>query len=620
MRCSILDKGLTDYLFWNEEKTNHNVITCIEQENVIQIKYSHLRIEAKKIASNLQKAGIKKGAHIAILINHIADFIPVFWGTALMGGVITPIESPEKQNTSYRMQKTVKLLEILRPDLILCDSTTRAQLLLKDYAVTLFDELTEDKGVIYEEVKMEETDEILSLFTSGSTGLPKQIKLTNENIITNLLAQIQFHNITTEDRMLNWLPLEHSEALIQFHLLPTMLGLNQVQIDKNRILKEPEKWLIYMTDYKITISWSPDFGYEMLTTQNKEIDFNKINLSEVKYLINTAESVRRSICEKFEDKFAKAGLRYNTIVPGWGMTETGGDVIYQKDWRDAPFEENIIASGKPIANIEISLAGTKEKEGELIVRGKAICSNNETGEVLYTGDYAKMIDHNVIIVGRKKDIIIVDGENYSCIEMEESLKTACGESIKSVICTAISQNKSGQEEICIFVIKREEATKQKALECIKSQMIQKWGFTFDLLIFIQEEEIIKTSVGKIRRGEMGQKVQSEFFKPYYRGGNFLQESEKCDLEKEASGSYRLMLDIWKQVLNVSDLRETDDFFLAGGTSSMIPLLLKRVENAFDKKINTIDLFNYPTSKGLLDMLEEITQNQESETSLHIIDI
>ncbi len=223
------------------------------------LTYPDLLDRARRTLTGLRAAGLSSGDSLIVLGLSLDEFFPAFWG-CLLGGIRPAVISEPLSVGSpvlERLQHTWQLLD--RPP-ILTDRASAA--VLTTETVHLAEELTLLPPA--EELHQPAPDEIaLLMLSSGSTGTPKAAALTHRGLMEFAAGSRRLLDLRPEESMLNWLPVDHSGALLLYHVLPVFTGATSVQLPTADVLADPLLWLKKSAEYGIAHAWSPTFGLQL---------------------------------------------------------------------------------------------------------------------------------------------------------------------------------------------------------------------------------------------------------------------------------------------------------------------------------------------------------------------
>ena len=245
----------------------------------------------------------------------------------------------------------------------------------------------------------------------------------------------------------------------------------QIQVEKGYILQNITRWLDLIEEFQVNWSWAPHFAYVLLKKEAEKQTVPR-DLSSVVNLLDGGEMVDARTGKEFVRFFEKFGLRECALQPAWGMCETCSGVLYNNDFNfgsggTAEYKGRTFTKiGKPLPGIDVRIVdekGVPLKDGEVGVfqiRGKEVTKgyykNAGENENVFTedgwfntGDAGFLSEGSVILTGREKDVVIVNGLNYANAEIEALIGEL--EEVRSsyvAVCQCVDQN--GAEQVIAF--------------------------------------------------------------------------------------------------------------------------------------------------------------------------
>lgn len=525
-------KTLADVLLLpREDEGNLKKITAINSgRERKEFNYLELLAKAKTVAGNLQSLGIRAEDKIILEVNPLDEFIQVFWGCVLAGVTVIPLDIPADLRVEGGTLWAARFLNILQASgfpQVIADGVLREELgrlpgirkeeiLLSSYLVT-------EHWGDYREVSLEESAIPLMLFTSGSTGIPKGVMLSHRNILKRSQGTILHNHFHDREVSLNWMPLSHVGGIVMFHILDVINRAEQIQVETRLIIEDPLSWLRLLSEFKVTNTWAPNFAYGLITEQRDRVKELEISLASLKFILNGGEGINFNSCHEFMTLLAEKGLSYSAMKPSWGMTETSSGVLFSQQFGKILYK-NSVAVGRPIPGVQVRIAaedGTpvdKGKEGRLQISGETVNQGyylrpEETAGAFTadhwfdSGDFALLREDEVVITGRAKEIVIVNGLKHSCLEIEKCLEEIPEILTGTVGCTAIANPETHEDEICIFYGEKGAARGEDLKEKVARQLLKHFGVGYRYLVPVKGEDIPRTSIGKIEKSKLVQGLQ-----------------------------------------------------------------------------------------------------------------
>jgi len=510
------------------------------------INYRQLKNRAESVAAGLQQRGITQGEAVAIMLPSSPDYFYSFFGILFAGGIPVPIYPPARPSQlEDHMRRHVGILSnCLATILITLPEAKRVAQLLKSqvsnlaHIVTVYDLDSENTELV--PLSINAQDIAFLQYTSGSTGSPKGVVLTHENLLANIRAMGQVVNASPQDVFVSWLPLYHDMGLIGAWLGSLYFAALFVNMSPMSFLVRPERWLWAIHHYHGTLSASPNFGFEFCLKRLKGDELKNLNLSSWRCAFNGAEPVSPDTLENFTDFYSKYGFSPESMMPVYGLAESSvglafppvnrGIVLdaieretFMRSAHAIPtkFEDSralrFVSSGPPLPGHEIRVidqAGhelPERVEGRLQFKGPSCTSgyyrNPEKNQTLFydewldSGDLAYIANGEVYITGRTKDIIIRAGRNIYPHELEMAVGNITGIRAGRVVIFGSEDKKTGTERLIIMAETRvHDSTKLQELhDDINSLATDLIGAPPDEIVLAPPNSVLKTSSGKLRR-------------------------------------------------------------------------------------------------------------------------
>lgn len=498
--CVLLHERLRQHARQTPDRLAYTFLR--DDGKIDELTYGQLERRATALAAALAKHAAP-GARALLLYPAGLEFITVYFACLLAGIIAVPATIPHKSRASRRLKA---LLDDADPALILTRSDVepaiKASLSLVDASnrecmcTDLLQESEVRVGGGPSALPAVSADMVAFLqYTSGSTSLPKGVRITHGNIAANVESIREGFGFHPDTVMVSWLPLFHDMGLIGSVVSPMYVGFHCVLMAPAAFLKNPMIWLDAITRYRGTCAGAPNFGWDYCASKVKDQQKAQLDLSSLEVAYNGSEPVRASTLRAFTEAFASAGMRESALFPCYGMAETtlfvtGGprgrgplvrtvskSLLEGNQIRDAapgdPDAREIVSSGRVgtgskvlVVDPETCLPVSSHRVGEVWVSGPSVAHGywnrpaeseatfgarlSKTGEgpFLRTGDLAFMRDGELFITGRLKDLIIINGRNVYPQDIEEVIEHTI-DFIEPNMCAAFSVEIGGQERLAI---------------------------------------------------------------------------------------------------------------------------------------------------------------------------
>jgi len=554
----------------HDAQRTHLLITEDDEhgEHHYTMTFGELYAAAQKCAEELARRGVPAGGRVSLMLPTSRQFFICFAGILLAGAVPVPIYPPfradrieeyaERQSAILNNAGVCLLLTFRRAEAVAKLLKPRVKSLLGVMDAEKLLEAAEKApppapgalpAFISGSRVRKSSDIALLQYTSGSTGDPKGVTLTNSNLLANMRVIAKGVELDATHVGISWLPLYHDMGLIGAWLTLLLHGVPLVVMSPLAFLTRPERWLQAMSKHKATITAAPNFAYELCVRKISDKAMEGVDLSSMRVVMNGAEPVNPETLERFANRFEKYGFRREAMLPVYGLAEASLGVTFPPLNRQPRVErverETFTAQGRAVSAAEedetaIAFVSVGKKfpghdviivdehgnsvpertEGFLWFRGPSATRGyfenpeataklmpqgpaRQDGEFpwLNSGDRAFQADQEIFITGRTKDIIIKGGRNLYPHEVEELAARAEGIRKGCVVAFGLRDAGSGTEKLVIVAESREQDAAKRAamVAAINEEVSRGLGLPPDRVELIRPGSIPKTSSGKLRR-------------------------------------------------------------------------------------------------------------------------
>lgn len=542
-----------------QHHTDTSLIYIQSDEEVITQTYGELWVEAQIILGGLRQLGLKPQDKVIFQLEANQDFISAFWGCILGGFVPVPVSIPsnydQSNGTLTKLQNTWEMLD--RP-LVLTEAKLASsvhgwsqRLNLEKFELQTINKLRSSQSDSNLHISQPEDIAIL-LLTSGSTGIPKAVMQSHRSLLSRSAATAQINDFTCEDISLNWFPLDHVGGIVMFHIRDVYLGCQQIHVQTQRILETPTRWLDLMSQYRATITWAPNFAYELVNQRLEELDYpdrpntkSIWDLSSMKFILNGGEAVVAKTARKFIKLLSKWKLPKTAMHPAWGMSETASGVAYSHEFTLdlTDDDQKFVEVGSLIPGFAIRIVDnqnqivSEETIGRVQAKGASVTlgyyQNPTVNQEAFTadgwfntGDLGFLKNGRLTITGRQKDVIIINGLNYYSHEIESAVEELPEIEVSYTAACAVREGNSNTDKLAIFFNseKAENTELLSLLKTIREQVVNRMRINPDYLIPLDKNLIPKTSIGKIQRTQLAQKFATGEFKEILKRVDLITEN------------------------------------------------------------------------------------------------
>jgi len=510
------------------------------------LTYGELREAARRVAAGLAAEGLKPGEAVALMLPTGTDYFAAFFGVLYAGGVPVPIYPPPRISLiSDHIRRHFSILANCRArGLIAGPEMASVATLLKGGVetigwVTTVAEL--GQGTDVPPLPAVAPGDIAFIqYTSGSTGQRKGVVLSHDNLLANVRAMGRALRATGDDVFVSWLPLYHDMGLIGAWFGSLYHGVELVIMSPLRFLARPERWLNAVHRFGGTLSASPNFGFEACVKRISDDKLDGLDLTSLRVVCNGAEPVSPATIERFVERFGPCGFKRTAMFPVYGLAECSVGLAFppldrgpridhvdrralSRDGEARPVDADD-ETAQPVVGCGLALPGHLMRvvdalghdmpgrhEGSLQFQGPSATAGyfrnaEATADLIdgpwrNSGDRAYLVDGEVFITGRAKDMIIRAGRNIYPQELEDAVGEIEGVRKGNVAVFASADPASGTERLVVLAETRrfDAATEERITRAVEAHAVDLTGQPPDDVVLARPNTVLKTSSGKVRR-------------------------------------------------------------------------------------------------------------------------
>jgi acyl-CoA synthetase (AMP-forming)/AMP-acid ligase II len=495
--------------------------------------YADTAAHAAAFAAWLSCRGVRGGSRVVLAVNPSLDYIAALFGIMMLGAVPVPCFPPLR---SKELDRFHAIVLDCAPHAIVTDAMYDAQVdaLLRRLAcvdihplICYVDEL--DTGVERVAPAACSPDDLaLIQYTSGSTGSPKGVCITHDNLMSNCEVLSRSMGPDPNRVGFSWLPPYHDMGLMGTIILSLHHGWPLVLMSPMHFMQQPRRWLEAITDYRVSITVGPNFSLEAsVAALGDEVE--DLDLSTVKEFYCGAEPISADTLARFEKCAAPLGFDITALIPCYGMAEAtlfvaGKRKGLRHNTVGGP-DGTVVSCGEVDSEHAVRIVDPDSDSlispgeiGEIWVRGRSVAAgyfnqdaltskvfharlDGDNGNYLRTGDLGFMRDNELFVTGRIKDLIIVSGRNIYPHDVEASAVGA-DPSLRRAV--AFSVPGEGTERLIVVAeaILTQISTDchSKLADAVRSSVTSEFGIGPDVRIW-PRRTIPTTTSGKVCRQE-----------------------------------------------------------------------------------------------------------------------
>jgi fatty-acyl-CoA synthase len=542
------------------------VTAWIDEDERQSLTFGDFRRRARANATLLKNHGVAAGDRVVVIMPQSIAAMTTFVGAMMLGVVPSFLAYPnfKIEPSKYRsglagvtanLNAKAVIIDNEFPDEMLGHvSLGKETRLLRADAGPVAEEDHADPSLLFAASHIQSDSLAFIQHSAGTTGLQKGVALTHASVLRQL--QHLSHALKIDaatDRIYNWLPLYHDMGLIACFMLPMVCHVPVVLQSPMDWVMHPETMLQIVDQYRCTLAWLPNFAFQFIARRTPSALRSKYDLSSVRALINCSEPVRANSMSEFRKAFSGAGLKSTALQSSYAMAENVF-AVSQSDldqpagptllWADGaqfrathqivPVAEEtcgaiaFTSSGRVLPNHEVRVvsdAGLNLGDnlvGEILVKSDCLFNGyfnrpDLTAQALidgwyHTGDLGFSLAGELFVVGRKKDLLIIGGENIYPQDIEEIVATHPAIHDGRTIAMGIYNPDLGTEEIVVIAeVEREESLARSVdIESeLRNLVVSGMGVAIRTIFVKPPKWIVKSTAGKPARSATREKLLQE---------------------------------------------------------------------------------------------------------------
>lgn len=531
------------------------VTAWIAEDERETVTFGEFRRRAQVQASLLMRHGVTPGDRVVIVMPQCISAMTAFVGAMMLGAVPAFLAYPNfKIEPAKYCSGLAGVTTNLSAKAVVIDAEFPEEMLAhlslsKGARLLHIDDRAIDVGQGFDPPVSIAPDQLAFIqHSAGTTGLQKGVALTHAAVLRQLdhLAQSLRVDSST-DRIYGWLPLYHDMGLIACFMLPLVYHLPVVMQSPLDWVMHPETMLQIISEYRCTLAWMPNFAFQFVPRRAPQDRWQHCDLSSLRALINCSEPVRASSMDEFQAAFAPIGLNDGALKSSYAMAENVFAVTQSaasplRIWADATQfrREGVIAivpkeapgaicfqsSGRLLSEQQVKVVADSGESlgparvGELYIKSDCVFNGyynrpdlTETAIVdgwYRTGDLGFFSNDELFVVGRKKDLIIVGGENIYPQDIEEAVATHPSIHDGRVVALGIYNPELGTDDVIVVAEMEQNRSDTDHLEGeLRTVTVNATGVAIRRVFLKPQKWIVKSTAGKPSRSGTREKLLRE---------------------------------------------------------------------------------------------------------------
>ncbi|QDE81485.1 SDR family NAD(P)-dependent oxidoreductase [Myxococcus xanthus] len=500
-------------------------LTFIDVEGRREVlRFDALWREALRLCGGLQARGLKAGDRAVLVLERPGEVIRAFWACTLAGVVPSLLAWPASFERSHpTMARVLSVAKRLGGPWVLAGPAAVGTLEAEGLRVATLAAL--DTGGEGQPAAVPEGAPALMSFTSGSTGLPKGVVLTHDNLLDMCDAMMAGGWYMPQDVGVSWMPLDHVAGITYSHLLCLRARTSHALVSRDHVLADVLRWMDLLSELKGTHGWAPNFAFGLVADRLERSERRAWTLSHVRVLSCAGEPLVARTLQRFTDALAGEGLRWDVVCPGWGMAETTSFFTNTRGVRTHDGEA-AVELGPPPAGSALRIVDDADqvvpqgRVGHLQVRGASVLAGYlddpelnarsfTTDGWFRTGDLAWVRNGQMAITGREKEVLILHGNNVYPQEIETVVEEVPGVLPTYSVACATRVGGAQTDEIVVFFVPAPDAPPLGGLlRAIREAVGRRLGFQVAWLVPLARQQVPRTELGKRGRTELRRRFEA----------------------------------------------------------------------------------------------------------------
>ncbi len=508
------------------------------------LPYRDLRDQAVSLGRRMLRAGLRPGERVAIIAETGPDFVRAFFASQYAALIPVPLPTPAafagRVNYSdhiHPMLASARPSAVLAPGVFL-DLVRHPAAGVGVNLVGAFGDLERlpEDGADLPPVKQ---DSLCYLqFSSGSTRSPTGVAVTHRALLANARGILRDAlKVVEGDRCTSWLPFYHDMGLVGFLLAPLVSQMSTDYLAPDEFARRPLIWPTLISRNGATLSYSPSFGYDLCARRAKNADLGHLDLSRWRAAGIGGDVIRPGILARFAETFRGCGFRKEAFVPSYGMAEATLGISFaplergmeidrvdlgrlRREGRATPADgdnvRELVLCGEPLSGHELEIrdaagAVLPEREvGRIMFRGPSVMTeyfgrSEDTARVLSsdgwldTGDLGYLVGKSLVVAGRSKDLILVNGRNVWPEDLELAVEHQIEEVRQGDVVAFSIDGQEAERVVLLVQCRTSDAAQRETLRRTVAEVILTRAGLNCAVVLVSHNALPRTSSGKLSR-------------------------------------------------------------------------------------------------------------------------
>ena len=504
--------------------------------------YAAIHAAARRVAGSLAAFGLRRGDLAAIIVGDPESFLTTLFGVSIAGLIPASLYPPAPaSDLATYLDATARVLRSCSARAVITSASLLPHLesvraRCPDLAHVVPVDALQGPALAAGSTPAA-ADIAFVQFTSGSTAMPKGVVVTQGNLAANIAAFADALGGTCDDVAVSWLPLYHDMGLVGMALGAMYVDANAVLMTPEAFVKRPIEWLRAISRHRGTVSFAPNFAYDLAVRRVKDADLADLDLSSWRVAGCGAEPIHATTLDAFAEKFRASGFRSTSFLPGYGLAEHVLAATLSPRGRDLRIEQllasdmtarrvatpangtradivSVVACGGALPGHDIRIVDEdggslpERHIGEIVLSGPSVSpgyyNDPETtarairNGQLFTGDLGYLSHGELFVCGRVKDLIIVNGRKYHPQDLEWGIADLAGIRRGRVVAFGTTTG-AGPDRTVVIAEPSGTVPPGELTEAIRRRIVDVCGLVVDDVVLVPSGTVARTTSGKVRR-------------------------------------------------------------------------------------------------------------------------
>ena len=509
--------------------------------------YADIHAASLRVAASLHALGLRRGDLVAIIVGDPEAFLTTLFGASIAGVIpaslyppATTSDLPSYLDAAARVLRSCNARAVITSAALVEHVESLRSACPNLATVAPSDALQSPPLDTPPAVEAPSGNDVAFVqFTSGSTATPKGVVITHRNLASNIAAFSGPHGVgaTREDIAVSWLPLYHDMGLVGIAIGAMYMGSDAVIMTPEAFVKRPVEWLRAISRYRATVSFAPNFAYDLAVRRVKDADVAGLDLSSWRIAGCGAEPIHASTLAAFADKFRPAGFRDTSFQPSYGLAEVVLAATMAPRSRELRVERlvaddvtvrrvathangtraetvSVVSCGTPLPGHDVRIVDEAGRSlpdrhiGEIVLSGPSVTPGyyNDVDATarairdgrLFTGDLGYLSSGELFVCGRVKDLIIVNGRKYHPQDLEWGIADLAGIRRGRVVAFGTTTG-VGPDRTVVVAEPSGTVPADELTEAIRRRIVDVCGLVVDDVVLVPGGTVARTTSGKVRR-------------------------------------------------------------------------------------------------------------------------